>query len=95
MHEKQGKEIPEQNKSTGAGEGLGQRKGTSAQVHQELEGAEWTRTGSSARNGKERKDRPGNTSETGGGWGNPQMESSRAQLASHDVPTRAGLYQKA
>lgn len=30
------------------------------------------------------------------GWvGNPQMESSCAQLTSHDVPTRAGLYQEA
>lgn len=49
----------------GAREGLGQRKVPGSQVHQELERAEWTRTGSSARNGKERKGRPGNTSETG------------------------------
>ena len=37
----------------GARERLGQRKVAGSQVHQELEGAEWTRTGSSARNGKE------------------------------------------
>lgn len=30
--------------------------------------------------------RHGNTSETGWGWGSPQIESRGAQLSDHDVP---------
>lgn len=77
-------ELPEQNKPTG-GQGGGRVRipGAGQELERDRMGQILQKL---CKKWEGKEGRHGNTSETGWGWGSPQIESRGAQLSDHDVP---------